>query len=129
MTTPSNDLMEFALFALDHAADSVLPSSGPLVPFCLIEVGGERKLTRFLGDLEEGQQAARDKASQTPGAERAAVAWDGYLTVEGTRTDAVFVEASERGDSESVILAQRYTSGERAGNPVLVGRGTPLFGA
>ena len=126
--------MDFALFALDHAADSVIPKGGPLVPFCLIEVAGDRHLSRFPGDLEAGQAAARDRVRSSPEATLAAVAWDGYLTVEGQRTDAVFVEASEGGASDSVVLAQRYRkqgrfskSVERLGNAALVARGRPLF--
>lgn len=126
--------MDFALFVLDHAADSVLAGAGPLVPFSVVEVDGERQLNRFLGDLEEGQQQAREHVATTPGASKAAVAWDGYLTVEGQRTDAVFVEASEVGESHSVLLAQRYSSSgrfrkriKRIGNAAIVGDGEPLF--
>jgi hypothetical protein len=53
-------------------------------------------------------QARRDAVKAATNATRAAVAWDGYLTHQGTRTDAVFAEASEIGDSESVVVAQRY---------------------
>lgn len=134
MAGPSDELMDFGLFALDHATDSVLASGGPLVPFAVLEVDGERALHRFPGDLELGQQAARELVTSQEGMERAAVAWDGYLTVNGERTDAVFVEASEVGDPESVVLAQRYRSSgrlkkklESVGNAALVERRTPLF--
>lgn len=132
--TPSDALMNFALFALDHAADSVLDSGGPLIPFALLEVNGERSLARFVGDLEEGQRQARDAVNSTPSASMGAVAWDGYVTLDGERTDAVFVEASAAGDEASVILAQRYAQTgrlrkrlERLGNAAVVGGGSPLF--
>ena len=127
MAEPSQGLMEFALFALDHATESVVPSGGPLVPFSLVDVGGERKLTRFAGDLEQGQASAREAIRTSVGLRMAAIAWDGYLTVEGNRSDAVFVEASEADNSESVILAQRYSASARIGNAAMVGRGEPLF--
>ena len=38
----ADDLMDFALFALDHAADSVIASGGPLAPFAVTEVDGGR---------------------------------------------------------------------------------------
>ena len=126
--------MNFALFALDHAADSVLDSGGPLVPFAVTETRGERAISRFVGDLEEGQHQARQTIRNTGGLDRAAVAWDGYLTVNGERTDAVFVEAFEAGGSESVLLAQRYRSVgrlkkrlERVGNAAIAGNGARLF--
>ena len=87
-----------------------------------------------MGDLEDGQQRAWAEVRAADGATRAAVAWDGYLTTDAGRTDAVFVEASEDGDPESVVLAQRYVvSGrlrkkiEAVGNVALVKRGPTLF--
>jgi hypothetical protein len=35
------------------------------------------------------------------------VAWDGYLTREGDRQDAIFVHAFEAGDEASFVFAQR----------------------
>jgi hypothetical protein len=124
---PADDLVEFAFLALDHATDSVLGSGGPLVPFALIEAGGQRDLSRFPGDLEAGIQKARQTIRAAGNPHMAAVAWDGYLTVEGTRTDAVYVEAFKAGDTESLILAQRYGGSDRIGNAAMVGRGEPLF--
>ena len=133
MADPSEPLVDFALFALDHAMESVVASGGPLVPFALVHADGANSIARFPGDLEAGQELARDLARHS-GAERAAVAWDGYVTIDGERTDAVFAEAFERGDTESVIMAQRYAvtgrfrkSIEPFGNAALVGRGDTLL--
>lgn len=53
-----------------------------------------------------------------------AVIWDGYLTLDDDRTEAVFVEGYELGRPVGVLMAQRYerTTGEltRIGNPVLL---------
>ena len=77
---------------------------------------------------------AREVVRTAVSVDRAAVAWDGYLTADGQRSDAVFVEASEVGDPESLLLAQRYAvSGrlkkrvERVGNAAIAGRAAPLF--
>lgn len=125
---PSDAVQRLARFALDHALRSVVPEGGPLVPFALLE-GEGRALHRFVGDLVEGQQQARDDVRTSAGA-RGAVAWDGYLTVEGQRQDAVFVEASDRGCA-SILLAQRYHDApgrsHGIGEPVAVGRGAPLL--
>jgi hypothetical protein len=127
-------LMEFALFALDHALASVVASGGPLVPFCLIDVGGEQTIRRFVGDLESGQERARAAVREAAEVNRAAVAWDGYVTVEGVRSDAVLVEASASG-SDSVTVAHRYGRKgrirkdiEQIGNAALIRTGgAPLF--
>lgn len=128
----SSDLVDFAVDGLDHAAESVIASGGPLTPFCRTEgVDGRRQQTRCVAEtLEEGLEAAREKVRQSTGMQWALVAWDGYLTLDGTRTDAVFVEASDAGNSQSIILAQRYVAGttvHRLGGVVLAGRGEPLF--
>ena len=130
---PSDSLVEFATLALDHAAASI-EGGGPLVPFAMIDAGGERNLHRFPGDLEQGQAAARRTVHDTSGVSLAAVAWDGYLTLDGDRSDAVFVEASEAGADASVVVAQRYRvtgrlrkRGERLGPPTYLGSGEPLF--
>lgn len=140
MGEPSDALMDLAMIALDHAANSVVDSGGPLVPFALTEQNGQRSLQRFaVGphdsmDLEESVAAARQAVRDREGLDGAAVAWDGYLTVEGERTDAVFVEASEARATESIILAQRYGVAGRLrkslrtiGNPAQVGHGEPMF--
>jgi hypothetical protein len=134
-----NELLNFALVALDHAAESVVASGGPLTPFSLIEAdrhieaGSKGEMTKFSAELlEEGLAQARAKVRSQTGVRFAAVAWDGYFTMDGQRTDAVFVEASQAGEKASVILAQRYVESDdgivvRLGNPVRAGEGDPLF--
>jgi hypothetical protein len=122
----SDEVADLAFFALDHAIDSV--SAGePLVPFAVVEDESGRDLTRFAAEtLEEGQANAREHVRAARDAVRVAIAYDGYLTVEGERSDAVFVEAQERGRPLGVVLAQRYRPGGRLrkfatiGNPALV---------
>lgn len=126
---PSPQVSELASFALAHAVRSVVPEGGPLVPFSLVETGDGRALARFAGELAEGIGHARDHVRGS-GALRAAVAWDGYLTTEGRREDAVFVEASEAG-RPSVVVAHRYARAWRGtkavGPPLALGRGEPLL--
>ena len=77
--------MELVFVALDHGIDSVT-EGGPLIPFALTETSDGRDLSRFATEtLEEGQARARDHV-RAAGADRAAIAYDGYLTVEGDGT-------------------------------------------
>ena len=124
--------MELVFVALDHGIDSVT-EGGPLIPFALTETSDGRELTRFApGTLEAGQALAREHV-RAAGVDRAAIAYDGYLTVERDRNDAIFVEAQERGQSDSVVFAQRYRPGGRfkkfttIGNAAFVERGESLF--
>lgn len=126
---PSPQVYELASFALAHAVRSIVPEGGPLIPFSLVETAEGRSLQRFVGELSEGIARARD-CVRASGALRAAVAWDGYLTTEGRREDALVVEASDAG-RPSVVMAHRYAQtwrGARAvGEPLTVDRGTPLL--
>lgn len=128
----SEELLEVIFAALDHAVESVKDGDA-LIPFALAERAEGRTLTRFAAEtLEEGQEQARAHAASGD-ADRVAIAYDGYLTVEGERSDAVFVEAQERGAQGSVIFAQRYHPGGRfrkfstVGNAAFAGTAEGFF--
>lgn len=108
MTRASDTLLHLALVALDHAVDAVR-GGGPLVPFVLVEAEGGRDLARFVtGTLDGSVDEARRYLLGRSDALRAALAYDGYFTLDGTRYDAVFVEAQEAGRASSIVLCQRY---------------------
>jgi hypothetical protein len=125
----SEKFADLVFLALDHGVDSVRASGGPLTPFIVVEQDGKRELHRFATErLEEGQQRAREAvAALPPSATAYALAYDGYITVQGTKFDAILVEASERGRPAGVRMAQRYTpkkflrSFQTVGNPALLG--------
>ncbi|WP_091336873.1 hypothetical protein [Micromonospora rhizosphaerae] len=58
------------------------------------------------------------------------LAWDGYLTLDGQRRDAVFVRAHEGGQPSAALFAQRYAPAapfDELGNSVFLGADQPLF--
>lgn len=134
----SQRLADIAFFALDHGIYSIQDGEGPLVPFVISEqADSKRKLDRYVSVakvgasevmvLEESLAKARLAVSQLPSDVTAyAIAHDGYITLQGTKYDAILVEASERGRKGAVIMAQRYLpktarqSFERVGNPALL---------
>ncbi|GIE76143.1 hypothetical protein Aph02nite_20930 [Actinoplanes philippinensis] len=121
--------------ALDYAVENAGISPGGFTPFVFSDGAAGRGLTRYVsGDgsnLQECQDAAR-AALQTvdAGVTCVALAWDGYYTHQGERSEAVFVEGYELGQEHGLLLAQRYTRDGGAvrpvGNPALIGRPTPL---
>lgn len=127
-------LIELTFAALDHAVESVSGGGGPLTPFVMAVKPGtadERELLRYVAEtLEDGIDAAREHLHSTA-YERCALAWDGYLTVSGERTDAVFVEAQEAGRPVGICLAQRYSFNdgrfELIGDPASIGDIPPLL--
>jgi len=125
----SEKLADLVFLALDHGVDSVRAGGGPLVPFVMVEQDGKRELHRFATErVEEGQHRAREAiAALPPSATTYALAYDGFITVQDTKFDAILVEASERGRPAGVRMAQRYTpkkflrSFQTVGNPALLG--------
>ena len=124
----SRELGDLLFFAVDHGVESIR-DGGPLIPFVVVEIGGERRLTRFAAErLEEGvAQAAAFANAQLREVDRCALAWDGYITIPGDeRRDAIYVEGTERGRTNSVVLGQRYLPRRRLrkfttiGNPALL---------
>jgi hypothetical protein len=128
----SKEFGDICFLALDHAFESVASGGGPLTPFTVVaEPGSERRLTRFVSErLELGVENAKSSIGPGQPATMYAIAWDGYVTVEGRRWDAVFVEAGETSQQAAILLCQRYTQTkaglfrkarcERVGNPMLV---------
>jgi hypothetical protein len=82
---------------------------GALIPFVLVESKGQREIRRFvLERIEESVEATFAFASNAQNeADRVAVAFDGYLTWQGKRTDAIYVEASDGPTAAHVLVAQR----------------------
>lgn len=123
------EVKHLAELSLSHALESVVAEGGPMTPFAVLEGPDGRVVGRFPGALEQAEQRARAhvRAADVP---RAAVAWDGYITVGGVRQDAVFVEASDRGRA-SVVVAHRYRETVEGtvvvGRPVLVRSGDALL--
>jgi hypothetical protein len=126
----SDELVELAFAALDHGIESVRDGDGPLIPFALTEGKEGRQLTRFAAELlEQGQEEARRHIREAVGVERVALAYDGYLSVEGDRSDAILVEAQEHGMAICVVFARRYRPEpfETLGNTAFVGPGASLL--
>lgn len=124
----SPEVKELALFALAHGVDCVIPDGGPMPPFVMVETAAGKSLVRFVG-VEDPLTAMRNHLAASGGI-RGAMVWDGYLTDEGVRTDAVFVEASDAGRG-SLVLAHRYTQSDAGasvvGRPMLISLGRPLL--
>ncbi len=132
---PSEDLARLLSDALDHAIDMVARGCSPFMPFAMVEpLEGQGEPMAFaVTPPDEPVDYARgildSKAAET---RMYALAWDGFLTVDGERTDAVFVEAADRSNDRAVVVAERYRptrkgllrkrSCELVGDPIVVER-------
>ncbi|WP_431927769.1 hypothetical protein [Amycolatopsis tucumanensis] len=136
MTDPvpnlGNDATATLFDAIDFAVENAETTESGFVPFVLaVMPDGEKVATRYVDSEEnftvEGSVALarQDLAAADPVPRHVALAWDGFLTLDEDRTEAVFVDAYEQGRPEGVRFAQRYyrtSSGlEMIGNPLLLG--------
>jgi hypothetical protein len=115
-----NDLM---FKALDHGIDSIR-EGGPLVPFVMTET----TLNRFVNDrLEVATEKAEEFLANQKNEKVIALAYDGFVTIEAKKYDAIIVKAFDKDDERGIVLAQRYRPKgflrklQTIGNPALMG--------
>jgi len=123
-------LSDLMFQVLDHAVASIADAGGPLIPFSIVEdAAGEKKLTRYVTErLEEGEAQAKKKVEEMKASiVRYALAWDGFLTIEGKKWDALLIEAGDKVAPTGILLCQRYQKKgffrkgvEPVGNPGLL---------
>jgi hypothetical protein len=126
---PSARLGDLMFFALDHGIASI-DNGGHLVPFVASEAGGVRRLDRIAAEpYERAMAEARTFASKLASSVTVyAIAYDGFITVDGNKYDAIIVHGAERGKGDAYLLAQRYRPAkagspiEAIGNPAYLGR-------
>lgn len=123
-------LVEIALTAMSHAFRSLETGEGPMSPFVMTDSDSEgRAIYRFeaksLGHALDSAQIWLETADDEVC--RYAFAWDGYITVDDEKWDALFVEAGNRTLPHGMLLCQRYapesgirSATRRIGEPILV---------
>lgn len=105
-------LVDLIFFALDHGIDSV-KSGNPLIPFVVAETDGKKTLNRFVpGDfskMEECLQKAQEYISKlNPLPDFIAITFDGRVTIQGEKTDAIMVRGFDKTQTEGFVFGQRY---------------------
>jgi hypothetical protein len=113
-----------AMMALDYGMAS-RRDSDTLVPFVLMESDGQCYTQRF--DAEPYETAVAEAkaflAKVTDSTSAYALAYDGFVTIEGSKFDAILVIAGERGDSTAFVFTQRYDAATDPITPI----GSPAF--
>jgi len=123
------------LFALDHGVESIkIKGKGPLVPFVVTEINGEKEVNRFFTiHLEDGLSEAVRYVKDERKSHFAALVYDGFLPMNGQKFNAVIVRGYDRTDSVGYTLAQRYMPAKffsffkLAGGKVFLGNADPLL--
>lgn len=128
-------LLDLMFFGLDHGIESVKASrTGPLVPFVVTETNGEKKLTRLVTEkLEDGVKEGIKALGNDRTSDYGIIVYDGYMTVDGQKYDAVIVKGFDRKDTIGYLIGQRYqlkkflTPFKTVGNAAFVGNDEQLL--
>ena len=103
-------LVELMFKGLDHGISSIEDSEGLLIAFSLFQQDGEIKIVRFVTEqVQEGPIQAQkylEKMEEKP--EFAIIAYEGIVTIENEKFDAVIVEGFDKNDTDGYVLAQRF---------------------
>ena len=123
-------LNDITFMAIDHGIHSIADGVGPLIPFTIIEKSnGEKVLARFVTErIEDGLGKAKKHIEENKAdIERYAIAWDGFVTIEGKKWDAILVESGDKFQDNGYLMCQRYErkglikkKNEQFGNPALI---------
>jgi hypothetical protein len=122
-------------FALDHGIANIkIKGKGPLVPFIVTEINGEKEVTRFFTNHhKDGLSEAVRHLKGEQKSHFAVLAYDELLPMDDQKFHAVIVRGYDRADTVGYTLAQRYVpSGffsffKLAGNKVFLGNADPLL--
>jgi hypothetical protein len=105
-----SELLRKLLQETIEAGMRTVGNGNDLIPF-LVTDGEKAGAITVLGceDFDKSTQAAKKIIARLQDSLVAyAYAYDGYLTLEGERHDAIFVEAVERAQDHVFVFAQRY---------------------
>jgi hypothetical protein len=117
------DAFRLAGFTLAHALVSI-QGGATLATLAFAEHNGERDLVRYV-DAEIAATivaAHEDLAERLANGGYAALAYDGYSTIDGVRSDALMVEIIVPGDLLVGTVIQPYEPGRKSRIPT-IGRG------
>ena len=103
------ELRNFILLGINQAICSLFPGDGPFVPFAMIVSGDDkRQITFATEDVDDGiREAELYIKTLSPEPDLSLIAFDGFITLDGEKYDAVFVRANGKNYTETMAY-QRY---------------------
>ena len=106
----SPEYSDFIFLGLDHGINSIRDGGGPLVAFVMTKTNEQKQLYRILTDRLEDAPIEAEKFLKSihPKPKLALIAYDGYATIKGERSDAIIVRSFDMSEEDGLIFAQRY---------------------
>lgn len=117
------ELVDLMFFGLDYGIENIQGDfSGALIPIVITEKEGERHLKRFVTErIEDGLEKGELYLKTDKEAQYGVVIYDGYLTGDGIKVDAILVKGFDRKDEVGYIIGQRYNRKNDSLNIELIG--------
>lgn len=103
--------LDLVATALGRALDEVVGTGGPLAPMAVHPLDDGIELQRWNGDRLE-QALARARAELAGCGRDFVLVWDGYLTIEEWRTDALYAHLELTDAAGAHLFAWRYGLGD-----------------
>jgi hypothetical protein len=121
-------LVDLMFKGLDHGIECIKTNGkGPLIPFSMMETNGHRKLIRFVADkLEDGLSEGINELKKNKNCEFGILVYDGFVTIEEHKYDAVIVKGFDRKDNIGFLMGQRYEPKKLLRKFKLIGNATYL---
>ena len=109
LKSASEELIDLIFMGADHGIDSMKVSK-TLIPFIITGTEGKREIERFVTErIEDGKKKAEAQLkNQKVKPDRVIIVYDGYITVENKKYDAIIVKGFVKSQKQGYILAQRY---------------------
>lgn len=123
----SEELTKKLISALDHAVQLKKDGIDPMIPFAFVYSNDNGTLKSFLGNSPEYADKMFERTLIEEKPDFVIYGYDGYLTVEGSKYDAILLKAFDRGDNTIYLVGQRFqpkTDKEECiiiGNPTFIG--------
>lgn len=104
---PTPAAIDLVATALGRALDEVVTTGGPLAPVAVHPTDDGIELRRFAaGRIEESLATARGELAGV--ARDFVLVWDGYLTIDEWRTDALYAHLELADEDTAHLFAWRY---------------------
>lgn len=123
----SQELTSKLLSALDHAMQLKRDGIDPMIPFAFVYSDNNGTLKSFVGDTPEYADKMFERTIMEENPDFAIYGYDGYLTFEGNKNDAILLKAYQKTDDVIYLVGQRfipksdYIDCKMIGNPAFLG--------
>lgn len=123
----SEELTSKLLSALDHAVQLKKDGIDPMMPFVFVYSDNNGRLKSFVGDTPEYADKMFERTIMEENPDFAIYGYDGYLTFDGNKNDAILLKAYQKTDDVIYLVGQRFIPKsdhidcKMIGNPAFLG--------